>query len=98
LQGAWQPPEEYEAAVRFASVAAAVRAAVAAGTYTGPLAGKLIVIQCTAGGAAAGAAAAAGGVFSSHAAAAEHRQSLQRLVRALGGRVCGARAAEVRCV
>jgi hypothetical protein len=93
LQVAWQPPEEYEAQVRFAPVAAAVRAAVAAGTYTGPLAGKLIVIQCTAGGAAA---AAAGGVFSSHAAAAEHRQSLQRLVRALGGRVCGARAAEVR--
>jgi hypothetical protein len=91
----WQPPKEFEAQVRFAPVAAAVRAAVAAGTYTGPLAGKLIVIQCTAGGAAA---AGAGGVFSSHAAAAEHRQSLQRLVRALGGRVCGARAAEVRGV
>jgi hypothetical protein len=54
------------------------------------------VIQCTAGGAAAAAAGAGGSVFSSHAAAAEHRQSLQRLVRALGGRVCGARAAEVR--
>jgi hypothetical protein len=83
--------------VRFAPVAAAVRAALAAGTYTGPLAGKLVVVQCTAGSAAAGGAGVAGGgsVFSSHAAAAEHRQSLQRLVRALGGRVCGARAAEV---
>jgi hypothetical protein len=35
--------------------------------------------------------------FTSHSAAADHRQSLQRLVRALGGRVCGPRAAEV-CV
>ena len=42
MQGAWQPPEQFEAAVRFAPVAAAVRAALAAGTYTGPLAGKLV--------------------------------------------------------
>jgi hypothetical protein len=43
------------------------------------------------------AAAAGAAAFTSHSAAADHRQSLQRLVRALGGRVCGPRAAEV-CV
>ena len=136
-QGCWQLPEGFEAGGRFSPVAAAVRAAKAAGSHRGPLDGKLIHIQCqanpvaaaaaakaasthaaAAGGevegasTAAAAAAAAGGsdaaavaagsggaaaAFSSHTAAADHRQSLQRLVRALGGRVCGPRAAEV-CV
>lgn len=51
------------------------------------------------GGTDTAAAAGSGGAvaFTSHSAAADHRQSLQRLVRALGGRVCGPRAAEV-CV
>jgi len=123
LQGCWQPPEEFEAAVRFAPVSAAVRAAKAAGSHKGPLDGKLIHVQCqatpsattAAPGAAAKATAvapttavegpsgASGGgsggavAFTSHSAAADHRQSMQRLVRALGGRVCGPRAAEV-CV
>lgn len=118
VQGCWQPPEQFEAGGRFSPVAAAVRAAKAAGSHRGPLDGKLIHIQCQANptaaaatakaasthAAAAGegpdAAAASGGAlvaFSSHTAAADHRQSLQRLVRALGGRVCGPRAAEV-CV
>lgn len=110
--------------MRFAPVSAAVRAAKAAGSYKGPLDGKLIHVQCQATPSATTAAAApaaakateaaattavdgpsgatggaSGGVvaFTSHSAAADHRQSMQRLVRALGGRVCGPRAAEV-CV
>jgi hypothetical protein len=49
------------------------------------------------GGDGAAAATAPAPAFGSHAAATEHRQSMQRLVRALGGRVCGPRAADV-CV
>jgi hypothetical protein len=115
-QGHWQPPERFESTVRFARVAAAVRAAKAAGSYAGPLAGKLVYVHCQAtphapggggasssriagggGGAAAGGAPQGATSFSSHAAATEHRVFMQRLVRALGGRVCGARAADV-CV
>lgn len=111
-QGCWQPPEDFQAAGRFTQIAAAVRAAKAAGSHRGPLEGRLVYIQCAANPAAAKALAAGAGAdggssggggaggpaaFTSHLAAAAHRQSLQRLVRALGGRVCGPRAAEV-CV
>eukprot|EP00775_Hariotina_reticulata_P003691 gene3691-3951_t len=88
-KGTWQPPEGYEVESRFSQVAAAVRAARAAGRYTGPLSGRLVTIHCH---------AAAGGAFASQKAAAEHRQSLQRLVRALGGRVCGAKVAQLAVV
>lgn len=62
--------------------------------------GKAATQGGDAAGAGAGAGSGGGGaasVFASHSAAADHRQSLQRLVRALGGRVCGPRAANV-CV
>jgi hypothetical protein len=89
-QGCWLPTERYQAGGRYADVARRVRAAIADGTHAGPLAGRLVAVQC---GAGSGRARGLG----SHSAAAEHRASLQRLVRALGGRVCGARSAQV-CV
>jgi len=56
---------------------------------SGPLSGRLVTIHCQ---------AAARGAFASQKAAAEHRQSLQRLVRALGGRICGAKVAQLAVV
>jgi hypothetical protein len=108
-QGRWLPEADFGASVRFAAVAAAARAAAAAGRPK-PLDGRMVVVQCPAratattaaamrGGATAAAAAAAGsgGGLGGGASGAGHRAAMQRLVRALGGRVCGARAADL-CV
>lgn len=55
----------------------------------------MITVHCPPRTGSSGAAAAASGLGASGAAA--HRLAMQRLVRALGGRVCGPRAAQV-CV
>lgn len=72
-----------------------MRAARATPGFTRPLEDQLVAIHCTNTGTSSGssgpqqqAAAAAGRL-----ATAEHRAALQRLVRALGGRVCGVRGA-----
>jgi hypothetical protein len=93
-QGRWLPAERYQAPGRFTQVAAGVRAARRTPGFTRPLEEQLVAIHCTTNTASSGsgpqqqAAAAAGRL-----ATAEHRAALQRLVRALGGRVCGVRGA-----
>lgn len=80
-QGRWLPEEQFSAPGRFTAVAATARAAQRTPGFQRPLAGRCVCVHCV-GGAPATAA---------------HRQSLQRLVRALGGRVVGPAGADV-CV
>jgi hypothetical protein len=105
-QGRWLPESEFAAPVRFATTAAAVRAAMQQPEGTPadanaklrprPLAGRLVFVQVvsTRGGGSGGGSGSGSGLGGTTAA---HRAAIQRLVRALGGRVCGARAAAM-CV
>ena len=86
--------------MRFTAAAADVRAA-GGRAAPHPLDGRAVVVACppraVGRGNAGGSAGAGGGLGGAAGGAAAHRAAMQRLVRALGGRVVGPRAADL-CV